>query len=179
MTTMQSLSIASVLMMASLHDPAAAAQSTACAPQPEWGVTKTFAKWRVSLVCSDIQNLLSVEAASEGVVDRGFAFICDKERGVGGWVTVNKIDLHGPVSLTFKGGPGPSLALNGFGSAIGSMVQMEASPATKRFEAALVDGPGPTFTLVVTPRDKSPLEMTFSRAGLAAAVKPLRRQCAW
>jgi len=56
---------------------------------------------------------------------------------------------------------------------------LEASPATKRFEAALVDSPGPTFTLVLTPRGKPPLEMTFTRAGLATAVKPLRSKCAW
>jgi len=57
--------------------------------------------------------------------------------------------------------------------------ELETSPATKRFEAALVDSPGPTFTLVVTPRGKPSLEMTFSRIGLAAAVKPLRSRCAW
>jgi hypothetical protein len=179
MTTMQSFLIASVLIMASFHSPAGAAQSTACAPPPEWGVTKRFAKWAVVHSCQLGADVLTVTAAAEAAVDRGFVFICDKEHGVGGWVTVNKIDLNGPVSLTFKGGPGPSLDLNGFGSAIGSMAEMEASPATKRFEAALVDSPGPTFTLVVTPRGKSPLEMTFSRTGLADAVKPLRSQCGW
>lgn len=170
--------IVSLLMIASLHDPAAT-QNETCTPPREWGVTKTFAKWRVSRVCSNIQNLLSVEAGSEAASDRGFAFQCGKENGVGGMVTLNKINVAGPVSLTLKGGPGPALDLDGFGSAIGSVVALTAGPATKRFEAALVDSPGPTFTLVVTPRGKPPLELTFSRTGLAAAVKPLRSQCAW
>ena len=174
--------IVSVLMMTSLHYQAAATQNTACSPPPEWGVTKRFEKWTVSRVCNFGAvgaDLLSVTAASEAVADRGFTFLCDKENGVGGLVTVNKIDLDGPLSLTLKGGPEPALALNGFGSAIGSVVELEASPATKRFLAALVDSPGPTFTLVVTPSGKPPLEMTFSRTGLAAAVKPLRSRCAW
>ena len=142
------------------------------------GVTKTFGKWRVKRACTTGLDVLTVEAPSEAAADRGFAFTCDKE-GVGGMVVLNKIDAGGPVSLTLKGGPDPALDLDGFGSAIGSMVSLKASPATKRFEAALVDSPGPTFSLVVTPRGKPPLELTFSRTGLAAAVKPLRSQCAW
>jgi hypothetical protein len=60
-----------------------------------------------------------------------------------------------------------------------TQVVLSDSPDTKRFQAALVDGPEPTFTLVVTSTGKPPLEMTFSRSGLAAAVKPLRSRCGW
>lgn len=158
-----------------------AAQKTACVPPLEWGVTKTFAKWSVSRVCdfgAVGADVLSVTAASEAGSDRGFAFTCQTE-GVGGLVVLNKIDLTGPLSLAFKGGPGPALALNGFGGSIATAVDLETSPATKRFEAALVDSPGLTFTLVVTQPGKPPQEMTFSRTGLPAAVKPLRSRCAW
>ncbi|MEP7308801.1 MAG: hypothetical protein ABJA98_25110 [Acidobacteriota bacterium] len=167
--------IVNLLMMASLHDAAAAARNTACAPPPEWGVTKLFAKWTVNHVCPFGADILSVGAASETGTEGGFAFICDQD-GVGGRVVLNKIDVgFDPLSLTLKGGSGPALTTDG----IGHGAELEASPATKRFEAALVDSPNPTFTLVVTPRSQPPVEMTFSRAGLAAAVKPLRSRCTW
>jgi hypothetical protein len=60
-----------------------------------------------------------------------------------------------------------------------TLVNVEDSPAFKRFEAAVVDGSGPTFTLMLTSSGKPPLEMTFAREGLAAAVKPLRSRCGW
>lgn len=166
--------IVGLLMTASLHGQAAA-QKTACAPPPEWGATRAFATWTVNHVCPFSEDILSVTAASEVRADGGFAFLCDKG-GVGGRVVLNKIDLgFDPPSLALKGGAGPALAMEGYGHG----ADLDASPATKRFEAALVDGAGPTFTLVITPQGKPPVEMTFSRAGLAAAVKPLRSRCAW
>ena len=170
--------IVSVLMVTSLHYPMVRAQEPTCAPPPEWGVTKTFAKWNVSRACLSGVDMLSVGAASETNAGFGFAFTCDKD-GIGGLVSLTKIDLNGPLSLRLKGDAAPAIALDALGEADGTVVLLDASPATKRFEAALVDSPGPTFTLVLTPRNKPPVEMAFSRAGLATAVKPLRRQCSW
>jgi hypothetical protein len=170
--------IVSVLMLTSIQSPVTGAQETTCAPPPEWGVTKTFEKWHVNRACLSGVDMLSVGAASEANEDFGFAFTCDKT-GIGGLVSLTKINLDGPLSLGLKGDATPAMALNGIGEARGTIVLLEASPDTKRFEAALVDSPGPTFTLVLTPRGKPAVEMTFARAGLAAAVKPLRSKCAW
>jgi hypothetical protein len=150
------------------------------APPPEWGVTKTFAKWTVHRVCESGLDLLNVEAAPEAGAAGGFAFQCSKEFGVSGLLVLSKIQLDGPVSLlTLKGSAAPAVPLDGYGAGGTTGLNLEESPATSRFMAALVDGPGPTFTLVITPPGRPPLEMTLSRTGLAAAVKPLRRECAW
>lgn len=121
--------------------------------------------------------MLGVTATPDSGEPGGFVFICDKN-GVGGRMVLNdihKVGIGESVSLTFKGNTAAAMALEAFGADI----ELEASPALKRFEAALVDGAGPTFTLVLTPRGKPPLEMTFSRTGLGTAVKPLRNRCAW
>jgi len=170
--------IVSVLMMTSLQYPTTGAQGITCAPPPEWGGTKTLAKWNVSRTCLVGVDILSVGAASEANADFGFAFTCDQD-GIGGLVSLAKINLDGPLSLRLKGSATPAIALNGLGETGGTAVLLGASPATKRFEAALVDSSGPTFTLLLTPRGKPPLEMTFSRTGLATAVKPLRSKCSW
>ena len=82
-------------------------------------------------------------------------------------VRVYEVDL--------KGGQTPALSLEG----IGNSVEVKDHAEAKRFEAALVDGTGSTFTIVLTQQGKPPLELTFPRTGLAAAVKPLRSKCGW
>src|ERR1700730_2436190 len=98
--------VVNLLMMASLHGPAAAAQKSACAPPPEWGVTKAFAEWSVSRVCDYSAvgaDRLSVSASPDTAAEGGFAFICDQTEGGGGRVVLNTIDVgFNPVSLTLK-----------------------------------------------------------------------------
>ena len=172
--------IVTALMMTSLHYQAAAAQNTACAPPPEWGATKIFGKWVVGKSCQGgVVDLLSVSAEGAGAgQSSGFMFICNND-GAWGMFSLNKINLNGPLSVTLKGGQTPALSLNGIGDSVATMVNLEEPAETKRFEAALVDGTEPTFTIVLTQRGKPPLELTFPRTGLAAAVKPLRSKCAW
>jgi hypothetical protein len=156
----------------------ASAQKTACAPPPEWDATKTFGNWHVGKSCQGGVVDLSVSAEGSGAgQSSGFMFICNNE-GAWGMFSLNKINLNGPLSVTLKGGQTPALSLNGIGGDVATTVEIEASEA-KRFEAALVDGTGSTFTIVLTQRGKPPLELTFPRTGLAAAVKPLRSKCGW
>jgi hypothetical protein len=165
-------------LMASLYHPQAA-KNTACAPPPEWDATKTFGKWHVGKSCEGgVVDMLSVSAEGSGAgQSSGFMFICNNE-GAWGMFSLNKINLNGPVSVMLKGGQTPALSLNGIGGSVATTVEIEGSEA-KRFEAALVDGTGSTFTIVLTQPGKPPLELTFPRTGLAAAVKPLRSRCAW
>ena len=168
-------------MMALAGSSTTAAQSTKCGPPPpEWGATKTFGKWAVGQSCQGgVVDLLSVSAEGSGAgPSSGFMFICNNE-GAFGMFSLNKINLNGPLSVTLKGGQTPALSLNGIGDSVATMVNLEDPAETKRFEAALVDGTGSTFTIVLTQRGKPPLELTFPRTGLAAAVKPLRSRCAW
>jgi hypothetical protein len=95
-------------------------------------------------------------------------------------VVLANVQLDLPMSLTLKGGRAPVVKLEEYLPVQGmTQVVLRDSPDTKRFQAALVDGPEPTFTLIVTSTGKPPVEMTFSRTGLAAAAKPLRSRCAW
>jgi hypothetical protein len=171
-----------VLMIAlvACGDTLAAQSAAACAPPAEWGATKTFGKWSVRRVCTLGSDILSVGAASDAGMDRAFVFLCDNEDGPRGMFSLNKMNFEGPLSLTLKGSQLPAVDIEGLNMAgQATLVNIEDSPAFKRFEAAIIDGSAPTFTLVLTPPGKAPLEMTFAREGLAAAVKPLRIRCRW
>ena len=163
-------------MMALAGSSATAAQSTKCGSPPEWGPTKTFGNWHVGKSCTEgVVDFLTVSAEGSGAgPSSGFMFTCNNE-GAFGMFSFDKINLNGPLSVTLKGGQTPALSLKG----IGNYVEIYDHAEAKRFEAALVDGTGSTFTIVLTQRGKPPLELTFPRAGLAAAVKPLRSKCGW
>ena len=176
------LLLSPVLMIAwvACWETLAAQSAAACAPPAEWGATKTFGKWSVRRVCTLGSDILSVSAGSDAGIDRAFAFLCDNEDGPRGMFSLNKMNVEGPSSLTLKGSPVPGVDLEGLNMAgQATLINIEDSPAFKRFQAAVVDGSAPTFTLVLTPTGKAPLEMTFAREGLAAAVKPLRVRCRW
>jgi hypothetical protein len=157
------------------------AQSATCGPPPEWGATKAFGKWGVTRACFPFGETLTAGSVSEaGGSGESFVFWCDLKPNIGAMVVLKRVQLDLPMSLTLKGGRVPAVKLEESVPVKGmTQVVLSDSPATKVFRAALVDGPEPTFTLVVTSTGKPPVEMTFSRTGLATAVKPLRRRCAW
>jgi hypothetical protein len=160
------------------------AQSATCAPPSEWGANnKTFGKWTVRRTCiADLgTDTLVAEAASEAAGrSQAFIFWCDRKQDIRALVVLSTIQLDRPMSLTLKGGGAPTVDLDEYVPTNGiTQVALLDSADTKLFEAKLVDGPEPTFTLIVTSAGKSPVEMTFSRTGLAAAVRPLRSRCTW
>jgi hypothetical protein len=157
-----------------------AAGKPACALPAEWGDGRPSGKWSVKRSCILGSDILSAGAASEAGLNQAFTFLCDTEGGPRGWFQLVKIDRDGPVSLALKGSQAATLELAGTNLAgQATQIEMQDTPATKRFQAAMVDGPGSTFTLVLTAPGKPPIEAVFSRNGLAAAVKPLRSRCGW
>lgn len=171
-----------LLMIPMVASEPISAQSASCVPPPEWGATKVFGKWEVKRACVAALGLDSLTAgsASEAGRDQAFVFWCDNKQTRAAMVVLAKVQLDLPMSLTLRGGQAPVVHLEEDVPTKGmTQVVLAESPDSKRFQAALVDGREPTFTLVVTSKGKSPVEMTFSRSGLAAAVKPLRSRCAW
>jgi hypothetical protein len=172
--------LGTVVLMTLVGSVTTTAQRAACRPPPEWGASRKIGDWSVQKSCSSGVDTLSVSAGSDAGQFVGFAFLCDNEDGPRGMFSLNKVNLDGPMSVSLKEGTAPPLALEGLGMAgQATLVHLQASSETKRFEAALVDGSTPTFTVVLTQQGKPPLELKFSRTGLAAAVKPLRTQCGW
>ena len=160
-----------------------ATNASKCAPPSEWGETKTFGEWRVARVCVAGTDMLNIAAAAQADRTRSLTLMCDAD-GPGGMITLQNFPLSGPVTLALKGAPAAA-AMNLEASHMGvapetvSLIEFDGSMEAKRLLTALVDGPGATFTLVVTSRGKPSLELAFSRDGLAAAVKPLRSKCGW
>jgi hypothetical protein len=182
---MKRMMSAALIALAMSSTPAAqtktpAVQKAACPLPGEWGDGKPFGKWSVRRVCIGGSDILSAGSPSEAGSDQAFAFLCDTEDGPAGLFQLVKIDRDGPVSLALKGSKAPTLELAGTNLAgQATQIDLENTPATKRFQAAIVDGPGSNFTLVLTAPGKPPIEAVFSRDGLAAAVKPLRSRCGW
>jgi hypothetical protein len=171
-----------LLMMPMVGSEPISAQRAACEPPPEWGAIKVFGKWEVKRACIPAVGIDSLTAgsASEAGRDQAFVFSCDPKKTMAAMVVLAKVQLDLPMSLTLKGGQAPVVQLEEYVPTKGmTQVVLAESSDSKRFEAALVDGSEPTFTLVITATGKPPVEMTFSRTGLAAAVKPLRSRCGW
>jgi hypothetical protein len=182
---MKNLMSAALIALAVGSTPAAqtkppATQKPACALPAEWGDGKPSGKWSVKRACILGTDILSVGASSEAGLNQSFTFLCDTEGGPRGLFQLVKVDRDGPVSLALKGSQAATLELAGTNMAgQATQIELKDTPATKRFQTAIVDGPESTFTLLLTAPGKPPIEAVFSRNGLAAAVKPLRSRCGW
>ena len=175
--------LGAMMVMSLAAGSTASAQTAKCPPPPEWGATEKFGEWHAGRLCVSGTDMLRISARPQSKgLSSSLTLMCDAD-GPGGLLTLENSGVSGPVSLALGGAPAHRFDLEASelgvpGSKV-TLIEFGDSDAVKAFLAALVDGPGPVFTLVLTAKGKPAYELAVSRNGLAAAVKPLRSQCAW